>query len=505
MLTITRIYTLLIFAALTLSSLFSATNGDAIIYPNKYIGEKIEYFFFDMKGWPGRVNTAAKAKDFFVDDDMNGVRVSIYGDDTRPAHPAPGIVDDTYYTPMLNSMNRAKTARGNKDFYVFASKKLDGQTSFPHWTKDENGVIVTEYVKLLQDYLLFMKDKGFEVDFLAIQNEEEFNEGQITPAKHKAIVDSLRNITARLNLKMPLIVGYEDYGPDKEDWVKIMHDNNWLDRMDIYGTHYYPRLRPIKKLNNDLRLIGDMPFWSTEPHWDQSDDDFNDAEAAMCALWDQIEVRMSGFMWWNYNNGENLRSYLMRVASVPLKDAQMVDMDDIDGRETTQYGRLQTRTFRKDNTLTIYIINNNVNLAYPNYGFELSGETIQSGSISYQQWIKGEGHQGIIGNDATMISSRKFRLNIPKESITVITLQLTPTGTQGGMNSNQKENYVYQPLNSNVLYLHGNSEGDPIQIISNIGQVVVRSNQNEIDISHLVAGMYIVRNSKGETSKFLKY
>ena len=128
---------------------------------------------------------------------MNGVRVSIYGDETRPAHPSEGVVDESYYTVTLTSLERARVARGTKDFYIFASKKLDGQNSFPAWTKDADGVISTEYVKLLTDYLLFMKNKGYEVDYLAIQNEEQYNEANITAQKHKEIIDALRIISVR--------------------------------------------------------------------------------------------------------------------------------------------------------------------------------------------------------------------------------------------------------------------------------------------------------------------
>ena len=55
-------------------------------------GKLIDAFFFDLKGWPDRTNTIEKATAYFVNDGMNGLRISIYGDIQRPAHPGPGVV-----------------------------------------------------------------------------------------------------------------------------------------------------------------------------------------------------------------------------------------------------------------------------------------------------------------------------------------------------------------------------------------------------------------------------
>ncbi len=441
-----------VFFSFFLSSpiIWSQTNGDAVIFPSNYIGNKIEHFFYDIKGWPGSINNTSIASDLFVTDDMNGIRISIYGDATRPAHPEPGVVIESYYEPMLNSLARAKAARGDRDFSIFASKKLDGRNTFPAWTKNSNGVIVAEYVKLLTDYFLFMKSKGYEIDYLGIQNEEEYNEGNITPAKHKAIIDSLRVITQRIGVKMPLIIGYEGYGPNKNNnWMQNMKNNGWLDRMDIYGTHYYPHLRPINNLKADLAHAGNMPFWSTEPHWQHREgvDDFNQAEQAMCALWDQVEVGMSAFMWWNYKRSGSLRGNLMRHASVPLKDARMIDMDDVDGRNTFTYGRLQTRAFREDNTITVYAINNHASNIYENYGFGLHEGVIAS-DVNYTQWIKGEAIIGSTGKATIESNLRKFRLTIPAFSITVFSFEIDPS---------QKDDTIllhelFSSTNGNVVY-----------------------------------------------------
>lgn len=55
---------------------------------------------------------------------------------------------------MIASINRAKTARGDKALTIFSSKKLDKKNLFPAWVKDKNGVIPEKYGQMLVDYIL---------------------------------------------------------------------------------------------------------------------------------------------------------------------------------------------------------------------------------------------------------------------------------------------------------------------------------------------------------------
>lgn len=74
---------------------------------------------------------------------------------------------------------------------------------------------------------------------------------------------------------MPLIAGPDRYQPmgDVDNcWMKQFVAENRGDCLDIYGMHYYPKHREIfDALKFELSLIGDRPFWATEPHWDAKD------------------------------------------------------------------------------------------------------------------------------------------------------------------------------------------------------------------------------------------
>ena len=484
-------------------SLNAQTNGDAIIYPDNYVGNKIEHFYYDVKNGAAKVNTIAKANDLFVTDDMNGIRIPIYGNSGNDIHPSAGVVIASGYTSILNSVTNAQNARNGKDFYVFASKKLDGQSSFPAWTKDANGVIVSEYVKLLTDYILFMKSNGVEIDYLGIQNEEEYNEGNITIAKHKAIVDSIRVISVREGFKMPLIVGYEGYGPNKANWVGNLKTAGWIDRMDVYGTHYYPQFRPLSKLKKDLSYLGNIPFWSTEPHWDaQSDvDDWEEAEKGICTFWEQIEVGMSGFMWWGYSRDGNLRGNLMREFSVPLLGATMIDMNDIDGKGTNTYGKLQTRAFREDSIITVYAVNNSAN-SYDNYGFKLNTGYLD-GSVSFRFWRKGS---SVIGNLGTALleNNQTFRVSIPTYSIFSFSFKLSDTPTSVDETYALNEFKVYPSRVKSLLNIAYDDREMEYSIYNLSGIIVLKGMGTSVDVSNFTKGVYLIKSSDGKTAKFIK-
>lgn len=393
-----------------------------ITYTNP--GKVIDVFYYDIKQTNRNVTSAAMANEIFVVDDANGMRIPIFGTDAVPAHPSEGVVVDNLYTDMIKAINFAKQARGTKEFKIFASKKLEAKTSFPAWVKDADGIIPSKYAILLADFLVFMKSKNIKVDYLGIDNEFIYNEGNLTPQKYSQTIDFLKTQLINKGIDMPILIGYEDYGPNKQNWLKTLINNGWGDKMDIYGTHYYPHLRPKDKLIADLALIGTKPFWSTEPHWDNDPavNDFDEAEQGMLALWDQIDLGMSGFMWWNYELN-SLRGKLMRAASVPLLGSKPIKITDIDGEDITALGKLQTRAFIEGKTITVFAVNMS-NTVLNNYTFKIDGTSIL-GKISSLQWTETSAIDGVsllINSEGD--SSNIFSLTLPQRSITRFTFEI---------------------------------------------------------------------------------
>ena len=437
----------------------------ATIYTGNLYGRLTKYFFFDIKD--GGNVTADKAKKFYQTEEMNGIRVPIYGnykDGKLLGHPAAGEVIADDYAKVISSIQNAR--QYNPNLLVFASKKLNGSESFPKWVMDSNGVNVDKYVGMLIDYLKFMKSRGIEVDVLGIDNEYNFNEGNITANRYYNIVNLLKTKITEEQLKMPRFIGPERYNPQgftSGNWLYNLFD---LDKqgatIDIYGTHYYPRHHYFsmnKALKTEFNAINNknMEFWATEPHWDNEElakeDPLGCARMAICALWDQTDLGMDGFMWWAYPYDENdLRSVLMHDISNAIYNSQPIKMIDHDGEEllgTKDYSgkwtdsrqkpnndpifdqRLHTRAFiKKGNIVNVYLLNVrykvDVNLgqgsSLKDYLIKVSDSQID-GDVEMMQWTDNTSVQGSKGK-AKKISDEMISVDLPLRSITRLTFKI---------------------------------------------------------------------------------
>jgi len=427
-----KVYTVVVTEKMAEDTL--VVSADATVSPNEYYGKVIQHFFFDLKANNAAIGSMNKANDLFVDDDCDGLRISILGNANRPAHPSEGVIVSSYYQNLLKSIKRVQEARGSKELIIFASKKLEGKNSFPSWVKDDNGIIPEKYGAMLVDYILFMKENGVFIDVLGVDNEANFNEGTITPEKHAEVVAYLKKAATEKGFTMPLIIGperYEPMGDVPSCWLKRFFDANYGNTLDIYGTHYYPSHRYFDKLKYELSLIGNRPFWATEPHWSSpkaAPDVLNHAETAICTLWDQTDLGLDAFMWWAYQREGNLRGCLMRDVSVPIHGARPVKMTDPDGESTLTTGKLQTRAFRKGDVLHVYIINMcseddlDEAVSYDDFKIGLDEECID-GEVSFVQWTDDSAVEGTAAT-ATKLTDQMVMLNLPKRSITHLEFKL---------------------------------------------------------------------------------
>ena len=393
------------------------TSGDVVISPEN-LGVCISLFFMDYKSRGDAFKISdAELDECFVLDGFNGIRTPIWGNRSKPAHPSHGQVVASCYDDHADVILRAK--KRNPGLMVFASKKLDGKTSFPEWTKrvDGSGVEPEAYAAMLADYIEHMKSRGIRIDVLGIDNERAFNEGKIDPERHAKIVDSLRVLSVARGFELPRIIGPEDYGPNENQWMADLINQGWGDRLDIYGTHYYPHRRPLEKLRADLALAGHREKWNTELHWDKKEkDDMVEAEEAICALWDCTDNGMNGLMWWGYSRN-GFRGNLMRACSVPLINAWPVAVDDVDGSDISSSGKLHTRAFMKGDQVTVFALNINSDKAYSNMVFRVDSGLID-GDVSVQQWTNVDVAEGT-ETAIACASDHSFCYPLPDRSISV--------------------------------------------------------------------------------------
>ncbi|MDF7799298.1 hypothetical protein P4C99_07465 [Pontiellaceae bacterium B1224] len=419
-----RLCTILI----TLALLGSGAHAydEVVIFPDEK-GTQINRFFYDFKSpsAPRKFTQNGWGKTLLVDYGFTGIRTSIYGTGRKPAHPEPGVVLEEYYESETRGLKLAKEI--NPDVVIFASKKLDNTDSFPTWTKNGSGVIPEQYAILIIDYLEYMKSEGLEVDVLGIDNERRFNEGNIMPETHRDIVLELRRLTAERGLKMPKIIGHEDYAMGRNNWMKNFSGLN-SDTMDIFGGHYYTRARILDRLKSDLEYAGDREKWHTELHWDnhgEKDDSTHSMKTAVCsflAMWDCVDNGMNGFSWWDFNPKKKRRDHLMHAATTPLVQAWPVKVIDPDGSETVELDELHTRAFLQGDKLTIYAINFDANHEWDNLRFKLaSGRII--GMVEGRQWSDDAPAEGNVGT-LKPFAGKTFKADLAPGTINVFTCRI---------------------------------------------------------------------------------
>lgn len=430
---------------------------DAHLYPKETFGRVTTKFFFDIKD--GGSVDADKAAMFYRDEGMNGIRVPIYGNYKSKdvssqvvGHTGPGeneIIGGDY-AKTITSIKNAKNF--NPDLIVFASKKLNGKFSFASWLKSGNSLNVDLYSEMLLSYLKYMNKNGIEIDVLGIDNEYNFNEGKITPQVYIQIVDKLKAKITGAGLKIPLFIGPERYNPEgftSGKWLtNLFAQDPQQGRIDIYGTHYYPKHHSYsmnKNLVTEFNAIASkgMEFWATEPHWDSNDaaqaDMINHSKLAICAMWDQTDLGMDAFMWWGYpSNTSSLRAALMHDLSNVIYKSQPVRLIDHDGEATLAQDasvfndRLHSRAFiRNGNEINMYFLNiksleevaAGEGQSYTDYKIKVDG--FIDGDVTFKQWTDessetGEGVTGVV----TKLSDSIISIDLPLRSITRITFKI---------------------------------------------------------------------------------
>lgn len=132
---------------------------------------------------------------------------------------------------------------------------------------------------------------------------------------------------------------------------------------------------------------------------------------------------MSGVMWWNYEL-DGIRGKLMRAATVPLLGSRPIKITDIDGENIDVLGKLQTRAFIEDKTITVYAIYMN-GIVRDDYTFKVGNTDNIDGKVTSIQWIETSIVDGVTKLiDAEGENENIFSLTLPARSITRFTFTL---------------------------------------------------------------------------------
>ena len=405
----------------------AVTDGKIVIKNNG--GPTIAKWGYDVKqDGRSRALKPALAKEIFVDIGMNLLRVPVRA---RAAHPERGVdnIKAGEYVDDLEAIANVKAVRPGVD--VFASVKLLGKNSFPKWVETGGGEVdAGAYATLIENYLAFMKSKGVTIDFLGVDNERKFNEGNITPGKYNKIASDVKDWCRGNDVKVPDFIAAEDYGPSEDTgWLKdLWASPAKFQHVDHIGVHIYSKHRDggyLAAMNTLSNNLHGKKLWDTELHWNDLDQDdevkWDDLRRGMLTAMDHFDQGYHALSWWAFQprSRGTKASFIMSELVSSTVGASLLPTDDVDGKAPAS-GKLNTRAFKNGpKTMTLWVGNFD-GKDRKGQRADVSGEDVAA--ASYVQWSPQSAIAGKTGNAS--LTGKGFTMNYPSNTITRVKVTL---------------------------------------------------------------------------------
>jgi O-glycosyl hydrolase len=371
----------------------------------------------------------ALANEIFNEIGMNLLRIPVRAID---AHPAKGIenIRGAVYADDVDAIRTAKAAKPSID--VFASLKLLGDKTFPGWVKDGGDVSPAKYADLLTDYLAFMKGKGIVVDWLGIDCERKFNEGNITPAKFNKIVADVKAWCRAHDVKVPGFIAAEDYGPSEDTgWLQdLAQTPAGFSEVDHVGVHIYSKHRDAGYVNAMQKLANNdhgKGLWDSEVHWNDLDKDgatqFDDVKPGMLSAFDHFDLGFRTMSWWAFQPRSQKTKSAFIMSELVSSTIGAAPLPTDDGSKEVANGRLNARAFKNGpNQVTLWVANFD-NQDRKDLATEIKDQKVAS--ASYVQWSRNSDAAGKTGAASVSAKNKaRFSMSYPSNTITRVTVTL---------------------------------------------------------------------------------
>ncbi len=406
------------------------TNGRIVVKQFGSPGPTLGKWGYDIKQ-DGRAKSLkpALANEIFNEIGMNLLRIPVRAID---GHPSQGVdnIKKAAYADDLEAIKNVQAAKPSVD--IFASLKLLGDKTFPGWVKDGGDVNAAKYAVLIENYLAFMKSNGVTVDWLGVDCERKFNEGNITPAKYNAIVSDVKAWCKANGVKVPGFIAAEDYGPTEDTgWLQ----NLWqtaakFSNVDHVGVHIYSKHRDaayVAAMGTLAKNDHGAGLWDSEVHWNDLDGNgthFDDSKAGILSAMDHFDVGFRAMSWWAFQprSMKTKSAYIMSELVSSTNGAASLPTDDMDGKSVAM-NKFNSRAFKNGpNQVTLWVANFD-NKDQKKQVAEISNQKVAS--ATYVQWSSGSADAGKTGA-ATVVAKdpSKFTMNYPANTITRVTVLL---------------------------------------------------------------------------------
>ena len=408
------------------------TSGRIVVKQLGNPGPAISKWGYDIKqDGRARAMKPALAKELFVDTGLNMLRIPVRAADAHPARGAENIKKGEY-ADDIDAIKMAKAARPDLD--IFASVKLLGKQSFPAWVKEGGEVDADKYAALLENYLAFMKDNGVTVDWLGVDNESKFNEGNITPAKYNRIVADVKAFCKAQDIKVPGFIAAENYGPSEDTpWLQnLWQSGAQFGNVDHVGVHIYSKHRDagyVSAMDTLANNIHGKGLWDSELHWNDLDEGkdgvhWDDIKPGMLSTFDHFDQGFHALSWWAFQprSAGTKSAFIMSELVSTTVGSQTLATDDVDGKDPAG-SKFNSRAFKNDaNHVTLWVAN------FDNRDRNNQSAEIGNAKVTAATWVQWSPTSAAQGKTGTASLAKKdpsaFSMNYPANTITRVTVTL---------------------------------------------------------------------------------
>ena len=327
------------------------------------------------------------------------------------------------YNKILNMMNAMK--RANPEIKFFASPRplkeaYDNPEDWPwtpypmwiqEWTNngteedpqwDKGAFHVDKLIKYFADYLNFMDQKGFEITWLDLTNEQKI----IQPWHTKTIHDSLPEY---LNdgVSMPKIIVPSSWSHQVGiDWllsVDTTKDEHLA--FSVASVHNTGGAVRSEKFVSEAQKLGDQEIWNTELHdWGGT----NPQEAVLTSevLWNHIRAGFNGIDTWLFygNYAGRFHSMIYSNPNTGIRKSTQYEIFKklVNNTNRGYYlssgsfsSQVYITSFVKGNYLSVWVLNTSAT-AFDSVGFNLGGFNIESNVVEETRWDKNAPLEGFM-------------------------------------------------------------------------------------------------------------
>lgn len=445
-----------------------------------------------------------------------------------------GVKNPAEYDKILEMMTAMKAA--NPQIKFFASPRpldeayteteelaifgaIDGcpWAPYPGWIMGfsgyggifgSDGFNKDEALQYLVDYLNFMDQKGFQIDYLDLTNEKNV----ITPAITKYMYDRMPAML-NPNVTMPAFVVPSSWSRQQgTDWLKSVNKtaNEHL-AFEIAGTHNTdPAGTPeafvteAKKLNKEV--------WNTELHgW--TGIALRDEVLNSSYLWEHIRAGFSGIDSWLFFGPLSGKDHTMIWANTTqiIKSGKYEMFKKVVNNANRGYYlettlpnvNCMTASFIKDNVLTIWALNE-ATTPLNDVKFVVQNKDIQNKSIEITKWNSKLSRQGAV-SQITALNTDNFTYSVDSASLYCFKITF-PTATSLPVNKIEENCTIYPNPATTYFTIKTLAQPTAVELLTVDGRWLKSFDARDktFSISDVKKGIYIVRIEEKNHSYFRK-